>query len=177
MMKKNSPQPRSILICHSDVGKPAAIEVKISSDMPLPTPRSVMSSPSHMMTLVPAVMVMTMTRMPQMPMSRVDDVAVQPLEQLAGLAGQRDQAGRLQDGQADGEIARVLRQPRRAGLALLLEGLEPGDDHGQQLHDDAGRDVGHDAQREDRQLQQRTAAEQVDQAVEAGAALLSRCSP
>ena len=30
--------------------------------MPLPTPRSVMSSPSHMITAVPAVMVMTMTR-------------------------------------------------------------------------------------------------------------------
>ena len=34
-----------------------AIEVKISTDMPLPTPRSVSSSPSHMMTAVPAVMV------------------------------------------------------------------------------------------------------------------------
>ena len=38
------------------------IEVKISSDMPLPTPRSVMSSPSHMMTAVPAVIVTIMTR-------------------------------------------------------------------------------------------------------------------
>ena len=28
-------------------------------DMPLPTPRSVISSPSHMMTAVPAVIVMT----------------------------------------------------------------------------------------------------------------------
>ena len=33
--------------------------VKISSDMPLPTPRSVISSPSHMMTAVPAVMQIT----------------------------------------------------------------------------------------------------------------------
>ena len=32
------------------------IEVKIISDMPLPIPRSVMSSPSHMITAVPAVM-------------------------------------------------------------------------------------------------------------------------
>ena len=30
--------------------------------MPLPTPCSVISSPSHMMTAVPAVIVMTMTR-------------------------------------------------------------------------------------------------------------------
>ena len=66
---KNSPQPRCSLICQSEVGKPAAIEVKISSDMPLPMPRSVISSPSHMITPVPAVIVMTMTAMPVMPMS------------------------------------------------------------------------------------------------------------
>ena len=38
----------------------AAIEEKISSDMPLPIPRSVTCSPSHMMTAVPAVIVTTM---------------------------------------------------------------------------------------------------------------------
>ncbi len=62
-------QPRCSLICHSEEGKPDAIEVKISSDMPLPMPRSVISSPSHMMTPVPAVIVTTMTMMPKMPMS------------------------------------------------------------------------------------------------------------
>ena len=31
--------------------------------MPLPTPRSVISSPSHMMTAVPAVMVITIVAM------------------------------------------------------------------------------------------------------------------
>ena len=36
--------------------------VKIRIDMPLPMPRSVISSPSHMITAVPAVIVMTMTR-------------------------------------------------------------------------------------------------------------------
>ena len=45
------------------MGKWAAIEVKISSDMPLPMPRSVMSSPIHMMRPVPAVIVMTMRMM------------------------------------------------------------------------------------------------------------------
>ena len=35
------------------------IWVKIITDMPLPTPRSVISSPSHMITAVPAVMMMT----------------------------------------------------------------------------------------------------------------------
>ena len=43
-------------------GMRAAIEVKISTDMPLPMPRSVISSPSHMITAVPAVMVTTRTR-------------------------------------------------------------------------------------------------------------------
>ncbi len=52
-----------VLIDHSEVGKRAAIWVKISSDMPLPMPRSVISSPSHMITPVPAVMVSTMMRM------------------------------------------------------------------------------------------------------------------
>ena len=37
--------------------------VKMRTDMPLPTPRSVISSPSHMMTAVPAVMQMTMVAM------------------------------------------------------------------------------------------------------------------
>ncbi len=39
----------------------AMIEVKIRMDMPLPMPRSVMSSPIHMTHAVPAVMVSTMT--------------------------------------------------------------------------------------------------------------------
>ncbi len=39
----------------------AAIEVKIRIDMPLPMPRSVISSPIHMMAAVPAVMVSTST--------------------------------------------------------------------------------------------------------------------
>ena len=37
--------------------------VKISTDMPLPTPRSVISSPIHMMTVVPATMVITIVAM------------------------------------------------------------------------------------------------------------------
>ncbi len=44
-------------------GMTAMTWVKIISDMPLPTPRSVISSPSHMMTAVPAVMQMTMVPM------------------------------------------------------------------------------------------------------------------
>ena len=53
-----------------------------------------------------------------------------------------------------------------AGLALFAQLLEARDHHAQQLHDDAGGDVGHDADREHRQLQQRAAGEQVDQRVD-----------
>ncbi len=54
-------------MAHSAVGKVAAIWVKIITDMPLPTPRSVTSSPSHMMTPVPAVMVRIITTIGKMP--------------------------------------------------------------------------------------------------------------
>ena len=43
------------------VGKRATMLAKISSDMPLPMPRWVMSSPIHMMSAVPAISVITMT--------------------------------------------------------------------------------------------------------------------
>ena len=47
-------------------GMTAMTWVKIRMDMPLPTPRSVISSPSHMMTAVPAVMVITIVVMVKM---------------------------------------------------------------------------------------------------------------
>ncbi len=53
-------QPLAALMAHSADGKLAAIWVKISSDMPLPMPLSVTSSPSHMTRPVPAVIVATM---------------------------------------------------------------------------------------------------------------------
>ena len=140
--------------------------------MPLPMPRSVMSSPIHMMTPVPAVMVMTMSRMAyqaSLVMSwRARRGAASSAEQRAA-AGDRDERGRLQDAERDGEVAGVLGQRRLAGLALLVEGVEVWDDHAQQLHDDRRRDVRHDAEREDRELEQRAAAEQVDEVVEAAA--------
>ena len=128
-------QPWLFCTAHREAGKVATTWVKIRIDMPLPMPRSVISSPSHMITAVPAVMVMTMTR-------NVDGaVAVQQrlvaaLEQVA-RAGQGDDAGGLQDGQAEREVAGVLGDLRLAGLALLLEGLQPRDHHDEQLQDDA----------------------------------------
>ena len=47
-------------------GSPTTMPAKISSDMPLPMPRSVICSPSHMMNIVPVVSVSThISRKPQ----------------------------------------------------------------------------------------------------------------
>ncbi len=159
-------QPLSWPTAHMVAGKVAMTWVKIMIDMPLPTPRSVMSSPSHMITAVPAVMVMTMTRNVWV-LSSCSRGLSQPCEQVA-RAGQRDDARRLEQRQAEGEVARVLGDLGLTGLALLLEGLQPRDHHDQQLQDDARRDVGHDPEREHGQLQQRATGEQVDQVVDAG---------
>ena len=51
------------------------------------------------------------------------------------------------------------------GLAFLLQFLEAGNDHGQQLHNNRGRNVRHDADGEDRQLQQRATREEVNDGV------------
>ena len=63
MMPRKTVHPERCWIAQREGGKPAAIEVKMSSDMPLPMPLSVMSSPIHMMRPVPAVIVSTMMRM------------------------------------------------------------------------------------------------------------------
>ena len=42
-----------------DCGRPAMMFAKMMSDMPLPMPRCVMSSPIHMMSIEPAVSVPT----------------------------------------------------------------------------------------------------------------------
>ena len=44
------------------LGRPATIEAKIISEMPLPMPRWVISSPSHMTTTQPAVSVRTIRK-------------------------------------------------------------------------------------------------------------------
>ena len=63
VMSAKTHQPLATLTDHRDAGKVATTWVKIMIDMPLPMPRSVISSPSHMITAVPAVIVMTMTSM------------------------------------------------------------------------------------------------------------------
>src|SRR5699024_7189025 len=88
-------------------------------------------------------------------------------KQLLAIRQGDDTCG-LQQGQRDGEITGVFRHLRLPGLALLLQLLELRDHHGKQLHDNRRRNVRHDADREDRQLQQRAAGKEVDQRVDCG---------
>ena len=171
-MPRNVAQPLASLICQPSVGSRAAIEVKIRTDMPLPTPRSVISSPSHMTTPVPAVIVMT---------SVIDGQRHAQLG-VSGMIGkslhwpwnswpERASATNAED-------CRIARPRVRYRVYCVIlawpdwpsffSSLQPRDDHGEQLQDDAGRDVRHDAEREDRQLQQRAAGEEVQQREDAG---------
>ena len=81
---------------------------------------------------------------------------------------QGDEGRRLQQAEHQGEVTGVLGDLVLAGRALLLEGLQLRDDDGQQLQDDRRRNVGHDAEREDRQLQQGATREQADHRVQTG---------
>ncbi|MDQ0854156.1 hypothetical protein QFZ79_002267 [Arthrobacter sp. V4I6] len=141
----------------------------MSSDIPLPTPFSVTSSP-HPHDQAGA------GRQRDDEEDRGDDTRVRDDRQLAvgqqlAGTGQRHQGRGIQEAQGDGEVTRVLRQLRLAGRAFLIEHLEAGNDHPEQLHDDTRRDVRHDPEREDRDLQQCTAAEQVDELIDAARGL------
>ena len=60
MTRANTSQPRACRMLHRAPGKEATTDVKMRIDIPFPMPRSVMSSPNHMIIAVPAVMVITM---------------------------------------------------------------------------------------------------------------------
>src|SRR4051812_32396773 len=87
-------------------------------------------------------------------------------------AEQEDVADRLGEREADGEVARVLRDPRLADLALLLQLLECRHDDREELQDDRRRDVRHDPEREQRDAAEPAAAERVQQVQDAAVAEL-----
>ena len=78
--------PRVWKMVSSSPGMTAMTWVKIMTDMPLPTPRSVMSSPIHMMTAVPATIVMTMVAMRKTEASGMSGLTVTSSE-VDGKAG------------------------------------------------------------------------------------------
>ena len=142
------------------LGRRETMMAKIISEMPLPMPRWVISSPIHITSTVPAVSDITIRKMCWRSKMR-DDRVCSPCR--ASGTGRRSRSTGAK-AEADGEVARVLRDPGLPDLALLRELLERRHDDLQQLQDDRGRDVGHDPQREDRELPQRAAREQVEEA-------------
>ena len=90
--------------------------VKMISDMPLPMPRSLICSPSHMMNAVPGGE--RQNRQQHEAEARIDDDALLHRHQAL-----RD-AERLQDREDDGQIAGPLRDLAPAELAFLLQFLE-----------------------------------------------------
>ena len=97
-------------------------------------------------------------------------------ERPAGLVDDRRATRRLQlleadadeqtldDDEDDGAVARVLGDLAPPHLALLRQPLEVRDDDGHELQDDRRADVRHDAEGEDRELLERAAGEEVDEA-------------
>ena len=91
----------------------------------------------------------------------------------ATLARQSDRnADRLEGGQRDRAVTRVLGDLASTGFAFLLQLLEIRNRNRQQLHDDRRRNVRHDAECEDRHALERAAREHVEHAENTGALLL-----
>ena len=96
---------------------------KISSEMPLPIPRWVISSPIHISSTLPAVSEITIRNT----LASVKfGISVTP-GLLSRSSEQEHVADRLREREADGQVARVLRDPRLADLAFLRELLQRRD--------------------------------------------------
>src|SRR5262249_22865398 len=101
--------------------------------------------------------------------ARVED------EGLAAVAGALERGGDrggLDDAEHDRQIARVLGDFAATEFAFFLQLFEVREYDGHQLKDDGGRDVRHDAERENRDTAQVAAAEQVEDPEERAGALL-----
>ena len=79
----------------------------------------------------------------------------------------------LQQQHDNRQVARPLVDLATAALSLLLQFLEVGNHDAQQLDHDRGRNVGHDAEREDRGVGERSSGEDVQQAEQSVAADLA----
>ena len=85
------------------------------------------------------------------------------LTELAVLERDREERA-LEQRDHHRRVAGPLRDLAAALIAFLLELLQRRDHDRQQLENDRGADVGHDAQREDRELLERAAREQIEEA-------------
>ena len=168
MMKKvdSAPVRPSSSVETSACGRLATMPAKMISEMPLPTPRAVICSPSHIRNIVPPTSVMTQDSRKNMPGS----CTASPKAPRIDFQPDRDAPG-LEHGDQHGQVAGVLVELLAARLAFLLQRLERRDGGRHQLDDDAGRDVGHDVQREHRHAPERAAGEHVEHAEDAAAML------
>ena len=133
-------------------GRPATMPDRMIIEMPLPRPRSVICSPSHIRNIVPATKVTV-----AMNTNCGPGAITTPWFWNATAAEAPCTAA-----SSDRAVARVLSQLTSPGLAFLLDRGELRHDHRHHLDDDRRRDVGHHAEREDRQALQRAAREHVE---------------
>ena len=143
-------------------GSRARMPPMISRLMPLPMPYSSICSPSHIRKIVPAVAVSTQINCQE---------NCRPLSALAGslrkwwsmfLPPRRQVADvdpALAQAEEHGGVAGIFVDLLAARFAFLLQLFQRRIDAAQKLEDDRGRDVGHDAQAEDRGLAQIRGAE------------------
>ena len=135
-------------------GKAATMPEKMMSEEPLPMPREVICSPSHIRNNVPPVSVIVVDSVKKMP----------GIGDNAGLPLQADgDAISLERGQHNGEETGRLVDDLAPGLALFLQRFERGKNARQKLNDDRGGDIGHDVQGEDRHALHSAAREHVEE--------------
>ena len=89
------------------------------SEMPLPTPRAVICSPSHIRNMVPPTSVTTV----EMRKNQPGSITTGPDCAARALEAEGDAVG-LERGQHHGQVAGVLVDLLAALLAFLLQGLE-----------------------------------------------------
>ena len=126
---------------------------KMMKLMPLPRPRSLISSPSHISRIVPAVKLSSRLIVSMLNRSVGRDDAVRAEQDADAVAlGERERHG---------QHARVLVEAVAPVLALTAQLLERRDHPAHQLHDDAGVDVGVHPQADDRRGRQAASREDV----------------
>ena len=112
----------------SSVGRPATMPPKMISEMPLPMPFSVISSPIQTRNIVPAVIEMTAASVG----SASGPVKPTPFDR-AGLLQDDELAVALDDRHRHGQVVRVELDALPALLALARERLQAGHDRLQHL--------------------------------------------
>ena len=99
-------------------GRLATMPAKMISEVPLPTPRAVICSPSHIRNMVPPTSVITVVK-------RKKSRDRSPLATMPGHAFETDRdAIGLDGGDKHGQVAGVLIDLLAARLTLLLEGFK-----------------------------------------------------